>query len=247
MRNVKREALHRQTIGAVLCVSLALISRAFAQDSVDSILADIKAEAPGDAQGSHVSRDDLRTKGGVWLFPDSSIRKLGDEELSSMGKEQLWRARNEIFARRGFIFATDKGKRFSESLGAAYQPLSADVEEILASMNPIERYNIRIIESVEKAGMTSGAQWVIATEAVGSKADAVAAARRWADRGFPSDVLWIPDYSSLSGARLWLVYIGPWSYRDRDAPKSLLGRVKRFYPDAYAIKVDNSGVRERLD
>ncbi len=42
--NVKSKALHRTTIAAVLWVSLALNSRAVAQDSVDSILADIKSE-----------------------------------------------------------------------------------------------------------------------------------------------------------------------------------------------------------
>lgn len=244
---MKSGAIYQRFTATAVFVALALMSSVSAQDSVDSILADIKSEASSYGKGRNVSHDDFEPKGDVWLFPDSSLRKLGDEELSSLGKEQLWRARNEIFARRGFIFATEKGKRFSESLGPAYQPLSSDADEILASMNPVERHNVEVIESIEKAGMTSGARWVIAAEAVASKPDAVAAACRWVDRGFPSDVLWIPDYSSLSGARLWLVYIGPWSYRDRDAPKSLLGRVKRFYPDAYAIKVDNSGVRETLD
>lgn len=90
------------------------------------------------------------------------------------------------------------------------------------------------------------AQWVIACEAEETRAEAEQAASRWNARGFPSGVLWIPDYSSLSGAQLWLVYVGPWDYADRASVKSTLPQVNRYYGEAYGIKIDQSGKRETL-
>ena len=39
---------------------------------------------------------------GPWLFPDSSSRYLSATDLSSLSSADLWRARNEIFARKGY-------------------------------------------------------------------------------------------------------------------------------------------------
>lgn len=85
-------------------------------------------------------------------------------------------------------------------------------------------------------------QWVIACEAENNEAGAKRAAGRWAARGFPSGILWIPAYTSLSGAKLWLVYVGP--FEDRTSGKDMLPRVRKFYQGAYGIKVDQSGRRE---
>jgi hypothetical protein len=92
------------------------------------------------------------------------------------------------------------------------------------------------------AAPPAGTQWVIACEAEDNEAGAKRAAARWAARGFPSGTLWIPAYTSLSGARLWLVYVGP--FEDRTSGKAMLPRVRKFYRDAYGIKVDQSGRRE---
>lgn len=87
--------------------------------------------------------------------------------------------------------------------------------------------------------------WVIACEAQSSKASAEADAAAWRNRGFQSGVLWIPDYSSLSGANLWLTHVGRYDYRTGKAQGMAdLKRVRQFYPDAYGIKVDQSGRRE---
>ncbi len=43
---------------------------------------------------------------GPWLFPDSSSRYLSATDLSSLSSADLWRARNEIFARKGYKFST---------------------------------------------------------------------------------------------------------------------------------------------
>lgn len=88
---------------------------------------------------------------GIWLFPDSSTRILGESELRQLGTEDLWRARNEIYARRGYIFQSDRGKKFARSLGSAYRPIYADEDAVLSAMNGIERSNIERIRRFEKS------------------------------------------------------------------------------------------------
>jgi hypothetical protein len=43
------------------------------------------------------------------ILPDSSRRILTPEELGSLGCEELWKARNEIFYSLGYCFVTDNG------------------------------------------------------------------------------------------------------------------------------------------
>jgi len=84
-----------------------------------------------------------------WLFPDSSQRILTAQELGVLSQEDLWRARNELFARRGYIFKTAKGKALAASLGNAYSPLSTDQDTILVQMNPVEKANVKAIQQFE--------------------------------------------------------------------------------------------------
>lgn len=248
----------RKSMRFAVAATLALFGvchfpEAHSEESVDGILANIKREDTG-LNAANTSSDSYEfitqseqttaARDPAWVFPDSSLRKLNESELSSLGAEELWRARNEIFARRGYVFGTMKGRRFAESLGEAYQPLSDDADRIYQSMNPVERHNVKLIESCEKSGDISSSRWIIAAEAVDSRSAAQRASDQWKARGFGSDILWIPDYSSLSGARLWLAYIGPWNYADRSAVRAVLSRVKKQYPEAYAIKLDQSGRRE---
>jgi hypothetical protein len=83
-----------------------------------------------------------------YLFPDSHERLLGDDELSQLTRDDLWRARNEIFARRGYIFGSDRGKELAESLGDLYQPVGG-IDEIEPLLNAAERANIEAIRSYE--------------------------------------------------------------------------------------------------
>ena len=92
--------------------------------------------------------------------------------------------------------------------------------------------------------LQNGMKWVIACEAEAAEKTANAAADQWRTRGFSSGTLWIPDYSSLSGAKLWLVFVGWYDGSQKEEARAMLKEVKRFYPKAYGIKVDNSGRRE---
>jgi hypothetical protein len=86
----------------------------------------------------------------IWLFADSSERLLTNQELASLSPDDLWRARNEIFARRGYIFKTEKGKALENSLGDAFKPVSSDLKVIGAQLNSIEKANIEAIQKIEK-------------------------------------------------------------------------------------------------
>jgi hypothetical protein len=84
--------------------------------------------------------------GGVWVFPDSSARLLTDDDLSPLDQESLWKAKNEIFARRGYIFSTPRGKAYAESLGEAYTPRTGDQAAVSASFNEFEKKNVAAIQ-----------------------------------------------------------------------------------------------------
>jgi uncharacterized protein YgiM (DUF1202 family) len=86
-----------------------------------------------------------------WVFADSSSRRLSSGELQGLSVDQLWRARNEIFARRGLVFRTARGRRLAESLGNQYSPSTTNQQVITDALNPIERHNITLIQAAEKA------------------------------------------------------------------------------------------------
>src|SRR5437773_10125462 len=64
----------------------------------------------GAKEGSAVSNSptivqpSIAPASGPWLFPDSSSRYLSATDLSNLSSADLWRARNEIFARTGYKF-----------------------------------------------------------------------------------------------------------------------------------------------
>tara|TARA_R110002096_G_scaffold27577_3_gene84187 strand:+ start:1073 stop:2194 length:1122 start_codon:yes stop_codon:yes gene_type:complete len=91
----------------------------------------------------------------------------------------------------------------------------------------------------------ANAKWVIACEAQSSKSEAESNAKKWKNRGFKAGVVWIPDYSSLSGVNMWLTHVGPYDYRTGKSQAEVeLKKVRQFYSDAYGIKLDQSGQRE---
>jgi len=87
----------------------------------------------------------------VWLFPDSDRRLLTPQELANLSADQLWRARNEIFARRGLIFQSAKGRALVASLGSSYSPVTANQDSVIRLMNNVEKANVRAIEALEKS------------------------------------------------------------------------------------------------
>tara|TARA_R110002096_G_scaffold188555_6_gene368513 strand:+ start:78 stop:464 length:387 start_codon:yes stop_codon:yes gene_type:complete len=114
---------------------------------------------------------------------------------------------------------------------------------LCAGLSPIQAQNQ---SAPSLSGHPGRPSRVIACEAEGNQSDANAAAQRWRARGFTADVLWIPAYSSLSGAKLYLTYVGPFDYLEEKKVKKQVKKVQLHYGDAYAIKVDQSGTRRTL-
>lgn len=85
----------------------------------------------------------------AWLFPDSSTRRLTKADLSGLNASQLWRARNEIYARKGYIFSKAEGKALARSLGSEYSPKTANADAVEASFNKVEQANVNLIKSLE--------------------------------------------------------------------------------------------------
>ena len=75
-----------------------------------------------------------------WIFPDSSSRYLTNYDIISLTKDQIWIAKNEIYARNGYIFDTKKGKIYAERLGPYYTPRSRNIK-----FNKYEEYNIMLL------------------------------------------------------------------------------------------------------
>jgi hypothetical protein len=86
---------------------------------------------------------------GLWLFPDSSSRYLTRSDLAGLSADDLWRARNEIFARNGYRFSTPRGRAFAASLGRSYIGLDDNQDRVFNKMNPYEQANVQLIQDLE--------------------------------------------------------------------------------------------------
>jgi pSer/pThr/pTyr-binding forkhead associated (FHA) protein len=87
---------------------------------------------------------------GPWLFPDSSFRYLSATDLSSLSSADLWRARNEIFARKGYKFSSPRGIAFAQTLGNFYRGVDDDQGRVFNNMNQYERANVTLTRAIEK-------------------------------------------------------------------------------------------------
>lgn len=80
---------------------------------------------------------------GNFVIPDSSYRRITTEELRYLSKFELAVARNEIYARHGYIFVTDQWKDFFVN-EYWYTPVDYSV-----SLSSIEEYNVGKIVAEE--------------------------------------------------------------------------------------------------
>jgi len=80
-----------------------------------------------------------------YILPDSDKRLIAAQELVSLPQYRLRLARNEIFARHGYIFDTDMRTYF------ACQPwYHGTKRDVFGDLSKIERANIALIQSFEK-------------------------------------------------------------------------------------------------
>ncbi len=97
-----------------------------------------------------IARPSIAPARGPWLFPDSSSRYLSATDLSSLSSADLWRARNEIFARKGYKFSRPRGIAFAQTLGNYYRGVDDDQDRVFNNMNQYERANVTLIKSIER-------------------------------------------------------------------------------------------------
>ena len=82
-----------------------------------------------------------------YLFPGSDSMYIDAEELSGCSSEQLGYIRNEIFARHGYAFETDKYISYFGSKNWYYVDYS--VTDNTSGLNSYEKRNVELIKSME--------------------------------------------------------------------------------------------------
>lgn len=83
-----------------------------------------------------------------YIIFDSNIRYLNTEEVSVLSKEELSLARNEIFARHGYVFNSEEFVQYFNSK-SWYIP-NLNFEGSKDELNEYEEYNIELIQEWEK-------------------------------------------------------------------------------------------------
>lgn len=86
-----------------------------------------------------------------WVLPESSSRRITGEQLKALTEEELWVARNEIFAKQGFVFKSPKGKDLIKKMADFYLPKTESMTEVYDRLNSIEIYNIEMIKEEERS------------------------------------------------------------------------------------------------
>ena len=98
---------------------------------------------------------------------------------------------------------------------------------------------------IEQAGTNTALQseitnkdfYIIATGIASNENEASEKVNKLNSAGYASDYLWIPDYKSLSGAKYYSVYIGPFSTIDECA--FAVEEYRKSNPSAYGLLVSN--------
>lgn len=85
---------------------------------------------------------------GSYIFPDSSSRYLSESELSGLSESQLMYARNEIYARHGYIFQDAGLRQYFE--GKSWYHGTVSASDFTSSMlSAVEQANIKLIQKFE--------------------------------------------------------------------------------------------------
>ncbi|WP_257143997.1 YARHG domain-containing protein [Bacillus sp. AFS002410] len=91
---------------------------------------------------TNAAKDENKLKG--YIIPDSNLRKLTNEDLSKLTSSELRLARNEIYARHGFVFQSSDLTIYFTSK-SWYSPNPA----YNGALSDVEKYNLNLIKSKE--------------------------------------------------------------------------------------------------
>lgn len=86
-------------------------------------------------------------KDGEYIFPNSDTEYLSDDDVSDLSKEELRLARNEIFARYGYVFQADDLQEYFENKSWYSPDYSGNISEDM--LNDYEKANVALIKSYE--------------------------------------------------------------------------------------------------
>lgn len=84
-----------------------------------------------------------------WVFHDSNTRPLTAADLRRLSDDELWTARNEIFARRGVKGGGEKYGQLIDKLGSEFHATGLNQDDAYDLMNGVEKANILLIKSTE--------------------------------------------------------------------------------------------------
>lgn len=87
----------------------------------------------------------LETSEGQFLIPDSHIRELTQEDIRAFSLEEIKLAKNEIFARHGYIFNTESIQQYFDSKSWYEKDLDYKGE-----LSEVEAFNVNLLEDNEK-------------------------------------------------------------------------------------------------
>lgn len=95
---------------------------------------------------------------GEYIFSDSNSRYLSEEEIRSVDANKLKIARNEIFARHGYIFNDEELKQYFNSTSWYQGTVQSDQFNMDWVLNNFEKKNLELISLVENSNRKSLAQ-----------------------------------------------------------------------------------------
>lgn len=107
--------------------------------------------------GSYTSYYTYSPSASDYIFWDSSIRYLTDEEVSALSLQQLNYARNEIYARRGYIFQSQELRDYFESRYWYYGIIPSS-QFSSSVFNEYEMANVELLKRYEYAINPNGYQ-----------------------------------------------------------------------------------------
>ncbi len=79
----------------------------------------------------------------IFIFPHSHVEPIRDEQLLALDAKALWQARNEIFARKGYIFKSPRAATFFGNLPY----YSGHKKQV--TLNQVEKTNVELIQRFE--------------------------------------------------------------------------------------------------
>lgn len=117
--------------------------------SVGSVISTSQEAAPTEVPAVSPTPDPLVVAGGEYLIADSNTRLITEVDLDLLSKEDVSRARNEIYARYGRMFDDVELQTYFESKSWYVSQYSADEfpEDLL---NEIEKANAKFIRQYEE-------------------------------------------------------------------------------------------------